>query len=1253
MKPVVFRERAAIPGGLWSPKLNGTFEEGDAKTDIFFIGSASIKQFSDLFKLFFTEVDIVDRNEINRFLGKSSKAGNDDQIDIAQTLKMKSKYVDVKERILPKLFMYLCKKKPKTRMVDVHKNGTKIPLNKLDSGGYFGRPKTLGNFEVSLNEVAEVLDYKGLVIIKLPNDPPVTEEPVIYGFIKFHSAHNQKIKTGIALHFSELQDLLRKSVTLSGSSGTRGAGNAAREITTLEMKQQSDKNAIKSIDSYRRTAMKIWMEFEKNQDEKVTFPVFLQMLEQCSVILVRTQALRIFQGVDIGGIGEIGLSEFENALMINDVLGLVTEIPLLDIFDSIKATPNEIIYLEGEGLDISGFCEALNMLGCKDTDQAIANIFCDILKCKSNQMANKVLTHEQFKKAWVKLADVELELQKRGAQMEFSLISANRNRDQLYRIVSSKESEYLSNLSRLNTFVEKVKQDKRAKKDARRAEAEAFRDKLVHAAGLFSAVRSQEKRLLIKKEQEERSRKRIEDKVLRNTLLQRQAEHKLKQREDLAADMRNKERLKLDEVRALGWDKFDHSVSDWHDIPLEMYVPEEAQMRLSYAIVMDLSRNKIDSLPEAGFFYCCASLRKAKLTQNRLRQVPEEICDLVSLENLEIDSNRLKILPLRLGQLTSLQRLNLSNNLLTFLPEDISHCISLKHLNLHTNKLTRIPTSIGTCGSLEYLNLSRNQLIELPEDLEFLYFLSHLDISTNNLSHFPHNVGNCRNLKYICASSNNIGFIPDSFSSLSNLQVCILDHNQIISTPIIFNGLNSLVECNLHCNRFIEIFEDFGNCHSLSKADFSNNRIKSITVEIGLLKQLEHITFSHNELSGIPPELGACSQLLSLNVSHNLLSGELPGTIGLMNSLHKFDFSHNQVETIPRSIIGLTELRELVCAGNRLLDVPDTMSYLTNLTAINLNSNSVARFPVELHHISTLRRLEMNSNLMQLLPRNINTLSFLDYLDISNNALKALPVQFCEIFESVPTVLLNANPWSDFPPIWNKIWSLTSADDHPNGYSVSDAVNLLYGMRIFYDTADDIWREHGAFHYANRLDLRDFLLELQTRLPHSWHSGLEDYAKYLYFKAKEFGVFPIWYCTTESMDGNIKERMRLDAMKRAQNVVLVKEEEVRRQAKKLAIYSNNVVRRAERSDEVHLELRLNEEIKRNIALGKLYSQVKTAEVKINEFGKKRRAERQRAAEEEMGRLLEVTKTVTEEHRQELFAPSKGKSTKTKALLKWW
>ena len=70
------------------------------------------------------------------------------------------------------------------------------------------------------------------------------------------------------------------------------------------------------------------------------------------------------------------------------------------------------------------------------------------------------------------------------------------------------------------------------------------------------------------------------------------------------------------------------------------------------------------------------------------------------------------------------------------------------------------------------------------------------------------------------------------------------------------------------------------------------------------------------------------------------------------------------------------------------------------------------------------------------------------------------------------------------------MWPGKHASDAEQGYAVAEAVDFLYGMRAFYDTAEKIWQELGAFHYSNRLTFNDFLHELRTRIPHSWFSFL-------------------------------------------------------------------------------------------------------------------------------------------------------------------
>jgi hypothetical protein len=79
-----------------------------------------------------------------------------------------------KKTALPKLSVYLTRRKPKSRMTDAHKTGSRINLPNAQ-GGLFGVDDvTVGEFEASLRDVPDALIYLGLVVLKLPQDPPKT-----------------------------------------------------------------------------------------------------------------------------------------------------------------------------------------------------------------------------------------------------------------------------------------------------------------------------------------------------------------------------------------------------------------------------------------------------------------------------------------------------------------------------------------------------------------------------------------------------------------------------------------------------------------------------------------------------------------------------------------------------------------------------------------------------------------------------------------------------------------------------------------------------------------------------------------------------------------------------------------------------------------------------------------------------------------------------------------------------------------------
>jgi hypothetical protein len=125
--------------------------------------------------------------------------------------------------------------------------------------------------------------------------------------------------------------------------------------------------------------------------------------------------------------------------------------------------------------------------------------------------------------------------------------------------------------------------------------------------------------------------------------------------------------------------------------------------------------------------------------------------------------------------------------------------------------------------------------------------------------------------------------------------------------------------------------------------------------------------------------------------------------------------------------------------------------------------------------------------------------------------LQALPVEFVQILESVRTVQLQDNPWTLLPEKWGHRRHQLQSSDAPWGYTLADALDFLYNMSLIYDCVEQIWEEYGVFYYTGRLSYEDYLLEIRQRIPNTWHEGLLENAKYLFFASKSQGRYVTWY----------------------------------------------------------------------------------------------------------------------------------------------
>ncbi|KAK1797142.1 hypothetical protein P4O66_008533, partial [Electrophorus voltai] len=215
---------------------------------------------------------------------------------------------------------------------------------------------------------------------------------------------------------------------------------------------------------------------------------------------------------------------------------------------------------------------------------------------------------------------------------------------------------------------------------------------------------------------------------------------------------------------------------------------------LSGALV--LSNRKLKEFPRTARNYDLSDITHADLSKNRLCELPEEVCQFISLETLSVYHNCVRSLPSSLCQLQALTYLNLSRNQLSSLPLAVCQLPLLRVLNLSNNKLSLLPASIHTLTHLRQLDVSCNELQSLPMELGQLESLRDLNLRRNQLTTLPEAKGSLLvsrtpppaelselPLVRLDVSCNRISRVPVCYRHLRHLQTIILDNNPLQMPP--------------------------------------------------------------------------------------------------------------------------------------------------------------------------------------------------------------------------------------------------------------------------------------------------------------------------------------------------------------------------------------------------------------------------------------------------------------------------------------
>jgi len=197
--------------------------------------------------------------------------------------------------------------------------------------------------------------------------------------------------------------------------------------------------------------------------------------------------------------------------------------------------------------------------------------------------------------------------------------------------------------------------------------------------------------------------------------------------------------------------------------------------------ILDISVNSLETLPNwiGGF----KKLKELNIDNNNLKKLPQSIGDLSSLEKLTAFDNEIIKIPDSIGNLSSLKVLDLRSNNLKSLPITIDNLPKIEELMLESNKIKVIPETIGNLESLKTLVLGENDIEIMPKSLGKLKSLKTLTLGDNNLTELPDLIGNLKNLKILGLANNSIKTLPYSFQNLVSLRELYLDGNPLEKMP--------------------------------------------------------------------------------------------------------------------------------------------------------------------------------------------------------------------------------------------------------------------------------------------------------------------------------------------------------------------------------------------------------------------------------------------------------------------------------------
>ncbi|KAE9041707.1 hypothetical protein PR002_g4311 [Phytophthora rubi] len=829
-----------------------------------------------------------------------------------------------------------------------------------------------------------------------------------------------------------------------------------------------------SLEVLQRNARQLFRMFDEDKSDSIDFKEYKQMLAYMKVNLLESKAKRFFQLVDDQNKGYIDEREFVIAMYITNYLRALQKEKKQKEAKSASATqnlsPTDVFHqLDGdrdEMLNTFEYEKALELLGIPISSKR------DRKRARAKLPKSSLISLEEFKRAWVELVDVRLELEKRSIGTFSGMVGQKKSkklteimRNALLGEIHREEQEELNAALKAKDEVVRLEKERRA---IEQEESRRLFQQQRHAATSTrtkEALRERQDKINRKKERMIKDRQAREERRLLGRAEDEAEKRVIHEREVVQELMMSKMERIIRRKARCGDDVVNLHGRGLKELPYDLYHGRDALASLSSLLILDISRNQLEDLPGTIFTHLF-SLQSLDISNNELKGIPEEIGEARDLQLLDARSNKLTTIPAALTKLYELRVLHLAYNRLVTFGDNCDGLRSLEELNLASNALEVLADGIGeSLVNLVRLNLRGNpSLKRLPDSLQQLRSLSICDLNACDQKRLGKDVfgSQLKNLRSLNLSFNALSTLPDGIGAITNLQDLNFKSNMLGSLPAAICNLSEIVELNGENNALQWLPTCCGEKWGLLEVlRLSHNRLTTLPVTLGLLHSLRTLHLSNNRISALPLELGALINLRELDVSWNQLTS-IPDELGCLESLTTVDLSHNQLVQFPKTIAMLTRLMYLRCSHNALVTPLDTgLGALKSLRYVDLAENQLTDVEPCLYELPELEVLNLYGNRITLLPREMaQHCTSLRKLDLYNNELRALPLELADGLLTQLDVLEITLLLEKTSSTWKLKDQYQSS--FANGYTPAETKAWVVDRKVCYPVFVRVWEELKA-----------------------------------------------------------------------------------------------------------------------------------------------------------------------------------------------